>query len=557
MTHVTRKLLSAAALAAALVHSAACVSTSAPTAARPKCAGSKLRVAPFTRLDATRVLVADLSVLKVDDAPIAAEASQQLALQLSRFAADPRPNRTRYQAVSPKPGIEVRQLPCVIADARAAINAAADTGAHVVLWGRLIRDIPVPVTINSDVRTGTIQVGANSTVRVGNIDANAAKTLHLLITATLRRSELDFGSADERIDLASLADLNLLTTQDGGLRGVVEFAAGLHHYARKEYWLAARHFERSAERILPDIYPETIDLAIGSAYLHLAMYQRSMKFFDRALSNTPDADKALRAALLNARGYARTSVGQHERALSDLSKALEITEELVGRSDPLYALRLNNRAFTLGVMGRSRDAEIMFNEALATLVAAHGRQHPRVAVVLNNMGVLDLTSARYDDAASKLNEALNIDREMLGQDHPNVAIRLYNLGSLALARDDSATARQLLLDAYKIDKRALGEHPFVARDASRIAELLAHEHEHAQAIEKLQEARRIYEALHDHESMAHVDERIGAACCDAGDAVLAEKWYRSARSYWASQLSDLDIFRLDEILKSLDCKQTE
>ncbi|XXX74910.1 tetratricopeptide repeat protein [Sorangium sp. So ce134] len=555
--HATKQFLSASALAAVLVHSAACISTPAAPVVQPKCAASKLPVAPFTGINATRVLVADLNVVKADDAPIAAEASQQLSLQLSRFPDDPGSDRARYRTASLKPRIEVRQLRCVLDDARAAIRAAADTGAHVVLWGRLIRDIPVPVTINSDVRTGAIQVGDNSTVRVGNIDANAAKTLHLLVTATLRRSELDFGSADERIDLASLADLNLLTTQGGGLLGVVEFAAGLHHYAHKEYWLAARHFERSAERILPDVYPETIDLAIGSAYLHLAMYQKSMKFFDRALSNTSDADKALRSALLNARGYARTSVGQYERALSDLNKSLEITDKFVGKSDPLYALRLSNKAVTLGAMGESRDAEAMFEQALAILVAAHGREHPRVAVVLNNMGVLDLSNARYDAAESNLNEALNIDRKMLGGEHPNVAIRLYNLGSIALARDEMETAHQRLLEAYKIDKTALGEHPFVARDASRIAELLLHEHEHAQAIEKLQEARSIYDALLDHENMARVDERIGRAHCDAGNVDEAKKWHQSARTYWASRLSDLNVFRLNKTIDSLDCPQTE
>lgn len=552
--HAMKKLLSAMALAALLVPSVACVSTPAASAVRSKCAAPNLPVAPFSGVSATRVLVADLKVLKAEDAAVAEEASEQLALQLRQFHYDTGSNPTQFKTGLLKTSIEVRRMPCALDDARAAVKAAESTGAHVVLWGRLMRDIPVPVTINSDVRTGAIQAGNNSTVRIGNIDADAAKTLHLLVTATLRRSELDFGSSDERIDLASLADLNLLTTQEGGLLGVVDFAVGLHYYARKEYWLAARHFERSAERILPDVYPETIDLVIGSAYLHLAMYQRSMKFFDRALSNTSDVDKPLRSALLNARGYARSYVGQYERALSDFNKSLEITEKLVGRNDPLYALRLNNKAFALGGMGQLRDAEAIFKHAMATLVAAHGKKHPRVAVVLNNMGVLDLSSARYDEAESMLNEALDIDRKMLGGDHPNVAIRLYNLGSLAIARGDSETARGLLLDAYKIDKKSLGKHPFVARDASRIAELLLHEQEYSQAIEKLQEAREIYNDLHDLENMARTDERIGRACCDAGNAAVSTKWYRSARDYWASQLSDLDMFRLDRIIESLDCR---
>ncbi|MEZ4294346.1 MAG: tetratricopeptide repeat protein [Polyangiaceae bacterium] len=411
-----------------------------------------------------------------------------------------------------------------------------------------------PFSVHNSVQTGNVTMAPGAQLNAGNVTVNPGHpSVHLALRATLRRDEFDPGVEDERIALGSVSEIHLNALLERNAFAILDFAAGMHLYRTRQYARAADHFLRAAETIHPDNYPGGIDLAIGSAYLHLTLHDEAIRAFDRALSTTPESEPALRAALLNARGYARSSQGYAEVALDDLDASLRITEEILGVRDPVYALRLSNKAVVLTKTGEMKRAEALFKQALSTLEAAHGRRHPRVAIVLNNVGVMWYERGQFDKASSLLTEALSIDESELGSSHPNVAVRLYNLASLSERTGDPKMALERQLGAYRIDRMALGTHPYTARDAERLADLQGV----SEALVKLDEAADIYGALRADRGRARALRRKGDVQCGAGAYRDAIKEYSAAREIWVSLHSDREVFDADDRIdraRSGNCK---
>ena len=156
-----------------------------------------------------------------------------------------------------------------------------------------------------------------------------------------------------------------------------------------------------------------------------------------------------------------------------MRRALEINEAVLGRRDPVVAIRLNNLAGLLMATNMFTEAEPMFRRAFEMDEAALGRHHPVVAIRLNNLATLLGETQRFEEAEPLMRRALQINEVACGRKHPTVAISLNNLATLFAETQRFEEAEPLMRRALEIDEAAYGkQHPAVAISLNNLATLL-------------------------------------------------------------------------------------
>ncbi len=90
----------------------------------------------------------------------------------------------------------------------------------------------------------------------------------------------------------------------------------------------------------------------------------------------------------NRQGNALLEAGQYEQAIPIWRKAVELSENEFGPSDPTTAALLDALAQSYHLQGRYADAAPLYNRSLAIEEKALGPEHPEVAAALNNLAVV-------------------------------------------------------------------------------------------------------------------------------------------------------------------------
>lgn len=171
-----------------------------------------------------------------------------------------------------------------------------------------------------------------------------------------------------------------------------------------------------------------------------------------------------------------------DQACQNLSKALQIREQVLGEQHPDTATSLSNLANMYYGQGRYAEAGPLYLRALAIRKKVLGAEHPDMAASLNNLALLYLHQGKYAEAEPLHSRALQIREQVLGAEHPDTATSLYNLASLYMTQGKYAEAEPLDLRALKIYEQVLGaEHPNTAGLLNNLAGLYQIQGRYAEA----------------------------------------------------------------------------
>lgn len=168
-----------------------------------------------------------------------------------------------------------------------------------------------------------------------------------------------------------------------------------------------------------------------------------------------EADPALRARLLLARGEVAAVREDDEAAQRYLGQALELGKAF--RLDDVTPRALEGLGLSSYYAGNLGAAEQWYEKALAARIEHSGELHPRASETLNALGAIAYMRGDSKRAETFWLRSLDIDRRVLGEKHPNLATTMNNLGRLHVERREFTRAIEMLDEAVSIDAAELSD----------------------------------------------------------------------------------------------------
>jgi len=297
--------------------------------------------------------------------------------------------------------------------------------------------------------------------------------------------------------------------------------------------------DRAAASIEKDFAGEprieaAIRQSLGTTYLELGMYDRSLPHMERALVLRrellgPDDPDTLTST--NTMARLRVRMGRREEALELYRSAMEGRRRVLGDDHPDTLRSINNMGYGLEQLGRFEEAETYYREALAGRRRVLGDDDRETLTSINNVGYVLKRTGRLDGAEPFYREALERGRRVLGPDDPDVLIWVNNMALLLdnLGRDEEALAYHR--EALAGRRRVLGDdHPATLQTYASMGEILLRLDRNEDAREAIERAyegrRRLLGEDHPHTLMSMTD--VGRALHAAGDLEGAARVHREA-----------------------------
>lgn len=113
--------------------------------------------------------------------------------------------------------------------------------------------------------------------------------------------------------------------------------------------------------------------------------------------------------------------GQHEKAITYLRRAYDISYKSVGMSHPQTYSKLDALAVSLSNSGKSAEAENLYHQALSSFEKSHGKNSGYVASVLESLANLKESHGHHNEAANFLSRELKIKEHLNGPHHASVS----------------------------------------------------------------------------------------------------------------------------------------
>jgi tetratricopeptide (TPR) repeat protein len=259
-----------------------------------------------------------------------------------------------------------------------------------------------------------------------------------------------------------------------------------------EYDEAQRVLDRAraiGEKHLGPDHPTT-----AAAYSNLANLANSRGRMDEALAlydrviairlRTSDERNSWTATAFYRRGQTLRGLGRFDRAEQDLERALRITEQLGSSSDSLRGLVIDG----LGSLADDRKEFARAASLHRQALAIHQRigDQRNIAPVRYALGMSLLELGKPSQALAQLQEAARRWEKLLGADHPHTAYALHGIGRVRNQMKRHAQAIEPLERAYRIWGGA--KTPWGAEAAMALAEALWMAREDPRAIDLTREA---------------------------------------------------------------------
>lgn len=521
---------------------------------------------PFKDSLATRIVVANFYGVKKGDQQFGDDVAAQVDAEMTRFKEEVLGNPKEFDIPVSTDGIEIARLGCFVKSHEEARQVAEAWDADLVIWGKAYCNAGSVLHVTNRVDKVVTRPGA-----VVNIGTVTYKPYSVCPSATLHRREAEARRTTSRaVEMDSLADLSLPTLSSTEPFQLVYFTLGMHFLARKNWWLAARFFKRSADSVLADMQEAApLYLYLARAYTDLPDLEKALEYGRRALREVEGTGTRAEGMALISIGATLVRKGQFAEAEAIFRKALPIVEKTLGTDHVSVGICTLNLGAALRELGRLADAEAMFRRALSILESRQGPENPDVAHGLSNLGVVLTQEGRFAEAEAAFRRAIGIfekafgpehpnvafctnnlamvlqgegrfaEAEVLwrktlpsfektmGQDHPDVASCMNNLGMSLLQQDRFGEAEAMFRRALAISEKKLGaDHPHTAEFMSNVAEALR-EQSH------FKEAEVLFR-----KALALLERRLGPDHPDVGVCLngLGEDVYRQGRYNEAAEL---------------------
>ncbi|RUM44313.1 MAG: hypothetical protein DSY46_05935, partial [Hydrogenimonas sp.] len=200
------------------------------------------------------------------------------------------------------------------------------------------------------------------------------------------------------------------------------------------------------------------------SYMEEVRYNEAKEEFEKYIPiGIEDAD------ILNDYGGIYYKLGDYDKALEHLNRALQIRLATLGKNHPDTAVSYNNIGLVWDSKGEYNKALEFDNQALQIYLATLGKNHPSTASSYNNIGAVWNNKGEYDNALEFYNQALQIHLATLGKNHPSTATSYNNIGSVWYHKGEYDKALEFYNKTLHIFLATLGKnHPSTATSYNNI-----------------------------------------------------------------------------------------
>ena len=162
--------------------------------------------------------------------------------------------------------------------------------------------------------------------------------------------------------------------------------------------------------------------------------------------------------------------GDYAQAISLVTEAMHIYEEVYGKEHPDYAQSISSLALYNSSLGNYSEAIRLGTEALNIYERVCGKEHPDYATSLSNLANANSALGNNSEAIRLGTEALNIRKKVLGTEHPGYASSLGNIATYHCYLCNYSEAIRLGTEALNIYEKIYGtEHPKYANFLRNLA----------------------------------------------------------------------------------------
>jgi tetratricopeptide (TPR) repeat protein len=193
-----------------------------------------------------------------------------------------------------------------------------------------------------------------------------------------------------------------------------------------------------------------VRVQVGEMLYRLGQYQKALDQLKKALpirTRLFGANDALTIKILNLIAEIQNRLGNFNEAL-ETARTAEDAARILGPKDDATMTARNEVARDLQALGRMSEAEPILVEQVNTRRQIKGSEHPWTLNAINNLARLQLEEGKFADAEADFRTVASIYRRVLPND-VGFAISLCNLGRALTETGKLDEARQTLDEAIK------------------------------------------------------------------------------------------------------------
>ena len=181
-----------------------------------------------------------------------------------------------------------------------------------------------------------------------------------------------------------------------------------------------------------DLLAARANHGLGLALSAQSRFDDARPHFERArelLEAAEPGDSFALASLLDDYGRFLSDVGEDQRALGMLRRAIALFKEARGDGHPSYLNALQNLGYTLIWGGRLDDADAIVREMRALSIEVYGPEHPFSVGADSMSGTVFYERGDYASAEALYRSALERFEAIFGDGHPESSIGANNLAT--------------------------------------------------------------------------------------------------------------------------------
>ena len=289
-----------------------------------------------------------------------------------------------------------------------------------------------------------------------------------------------------------------------------EYERALDHFG-----VALGHF-----RAVADVAGQADALfAIGTSELAIGRRPESLAALDQAVPLARSiSDRRREAEALGMRAAALKELGERQRALDDLARALELWRAVEGSAREI-ARTLNILSSVYSELGDRRNT---LSYASLALRHARGLDDYALCQALQVYGGAALWVGEPERALAPLRQALSLSRQVAGGQQPLEARVLANLGAALRLLERDEEARETLRQALALFRSA-GDRPWEAIALLQLAGTYRAPHERALQREFAEASRRVASEVGYFNGEAPSLAMLGRLALEEGDFAEARR----------------------------------
>jgi tetratricopeptide (TPR) repeat protein/class 3 adenylate cyclase len=326
--------------------------------------------------------------------------------------------------------------------------------------------------------------------------------------------------------------------------------AGTYFTSVYEFAKAEALLKRSLELYHSNIGVETVEIA--DCRFHLGELYSAKGDAELALQYTKQAYESRLALLgqthrdtiiaMNRLAISLEAMSQFQDAHVVISKALEISAEAYGDTDPLTIRTRHNLSNGYLHAKEYHQAEIQMRIVLDLRRSDPTVPKKLIAETLSDLGICLVYQDVEDDAEKCWDEALQVMESEVGQEHPDYCRILSNLATLDRMRGDFQSAEENFSLCIQFSRKLFGEtHPRTIEFYRDIANVFYMKEDYTEALEYMETAYRNGLITYTPMStpIASIMNDLANICGDMGQTDKAQELYRKSldikRQIWGEK----------------------